>query len=297
LGYLLKFFFITYALTWACFITVARISHGLAPASPPFTLASGFLVFLGTFAPSLVALGLTAHDEGLPGVRALLRRMFQWQVGVRWYVFAIVYLPAIKLCVALVHRVVTSSWPRFGTESWFIIMAAIVISTPFQAGEEIGWRGYALPRLADRLGFAWASIVLGLIWSTWHLPIFFIRGADKYGQSFPVWTLQVVGLSVAIAWLYVHTKGSLLLTMLMHSAVNQTVGIVPSANSNPGNPFALNVTLVMWLTAAFLWITALYFLVRMPGVGIRSDKNLPGVYADDRGSKKDDIYSDPCSSV
>jgi hypothetical protein len=74
----------------------------------------------------------------------------------------------------------------------------------------------------------------------------------------------VVALSVAITWLYAHTNGSLLLTMLMHSAVNQTVGIVPSANANPGNPFALSVSLVMWLTAAFLWVTALYFLVRMP---------------------------------
>jgi membrane protease YdiL (CAAX protease family) len=190
--------------------------------------------------------------------------MFQWEVGARWYLFAIAYLPAIKLSVALAHRVITGAWPRFGVESWFLITGAILISTPVQGGEEVGWRGYALPRLAERLGYARASVVLGLIWSTWHLPIFFIPGADKYGQSFPVWTLQVVGLSIAITWLYAHTKGSLLLTMLMHSAVNQTVGIVPSVNPNIGNPFTLNVTLVMWLTTAFLWITALYFLVRMP---------------------------------
>jgi hypothetical protein len=179
-------------------------------------------------------------------------------------VFAIGYLPAIKLSVALVHRAVTGSWPRFGTESWYTIVAAIAISTPVQAGEEVGWRGYALPRLARRFGFTRASILLGLVWSCWHLPIFFLPGADKYGQSFPVWTLQVVALSVAITWLYAHTNGSLLLTMLMHSAVNQTVGIVPSANLHPGNPFTLSVSLAMWLTAAFLWITALYFGVRMP---------------------------------
>jgi hypothetical protein len=200
-------------------------------------------------------------------------------VGARWYLFAIFYLPAIKLSVALVHRAITGSWPRFGNESGYIIVVAIAISTPVQAGEEIAWRGYALPRLARRLGFARASILLGLIWSCWHLPIFFLPGADKYGQSFPVWTLQVVALSVAIRWLYAHTNGSLLLTMLMYSAVNQTVGIVPSANVNPGNPFALSVSLVMWLTAAFLWITALYFLVRMPTVELsRTDEtrtNLP----------------------
>jgi len=261
---LLKFFFLTYAVTWACFITVERISHGPAPTTSALALVRGSLLLLGTFAPSLVALGITGRAEGRPGVRALLRRTVQWQVGTRWYLFAIGYLPAIKLSVALVHRVMTGSWPHFGTEPWYIIVAAIIISTPVQAGEEIGWRGYALPRLADRFGFGRASILLGLIWSCWHLPIFFLRGADKYGQSFPVWTLQVVALSVAITWLYVHTKGSLLLTMLMHSAVNQTVGIVPSANANPGNPFALSVSLVMGLTAVFLWVTAVYFLAHMP---------------------------------
>ncbi len=281
MGSLLKFLFLTYAVTWACFITLVRISHGPAPATPALALVRGFLLLLGTFAPSLVALGITARAEGRPGVRALLRRILQWQVGARWYLFAIGYLPAIKLSVALVHRVMTGSWPRFGTEPWYIIVVAIAISTPVQAGEEIGWRGYALPRLAGRFGFARASILLGLIWSCWHLPIFFLRGADKYGQSFPVWTLQVVALSVAITWLYAHTNGSLLLTMLMHSAVNQAVGIVPSANPNPGNPFALTVSLVMWLTAAFLWVTALYFLVRMPKVELsRADEATSNLRSD-----------------
>lgn len=264
MGSLLKFFFLTYAVTWACFISVVMISHRQAPTASALALGRGFLLLLGTFAPSLVALGITARTEGRLGIRSMLRRVVQWQVGTRWYLFAIVYLPAIKLSVALVHRVMTGSWPRLGAEPWYIILVAIAISTPVQAGEEIGWRGYALPRLAGRFGFARASLLLGLVWSAWHLPIFFLPGADKYGQSFPVWTLQVVALSVAITWLYVHTNGSLLLTMLMHSAVNQTVGIVPSANANPGNPFALSVSLVMWLTAAFLCVTALYFLIRMP---------------------------------
>jgi membrane protease YdiL (CAAX protease family) len=262
-GPLLKFFVLTYAVTWACFITAVRIPHG-AGTAPALALLREVLLLLGTFAPALVALAITANAEGRPGISALLGRMLQWKVNARWYLFAIFFLPAIKLCVALTHRAVTGSWPRFGTDPWYLIVLAIVISTPVQSGEEIGWRGYALPRLASRFGFARASLLLGLIWSTWHLPIFFLPGADKYGQSFPVWTMQVVGLSVAITWLYANTRGSLLLTMLMHSAVNQTVGIVPSASPNPGNPFSLHVTLVMWLTAAFLWMTALYFLARMP---------------------------------
>lgn len=278
---LLRFFLLTYALTWVCFISVVKMSHAPRPTAPATAILSGSLLLLGTFAPALMALAVTARDEGRRGVRVLLRRMIQWQVGWRWYLFAVAYMPAVKLSVALIYRLMTGAWPRFGTDSWYIIVPAIIISTPVQAGEEIGWRGYALPRLAGRFGFARASLLLGLIWACWHLPLFFVPGADKYGQSFPVWTLQVVALSVAITWLYAGAGGSLLLTMLMHSAVNQTVGIIPSANPNPGNPFTLSVSLVMRLTAMFLWITAAYFLVRMRNVkGLRSEEetnNLPGV--------------------
>lgn len=263
---LLRFFLLTYALTWVCFISVVKMSHAPRPTAPATAILSGSLLLLGTFAPALMALAVTARDEGRRGVRVLLRRMIQWQVGWRWYLFAVAYMPAVKLSVALIYRLMTGAWPRFGTDSWYILVLAIIISTPVQAGEEIGWRGYALPRLAGRFGFARASLLLGLIWACWHLPLFFVPGADKYGQSFPVWTLQVVALSVAITWLYVGAGGSLLLTMLMHSAVNQTVGIIPSANPNPGNPFTLSVSLVMRLTAMFLWITAAYFLVRMRNV-------------------------------
>ena len=268
---LLRFFLLTYALTWVCFISVVKMSHAPRPTAPATAILSGSFLLLGTFAPALMALAVTARDEGRRGVRVLLRRMIQWQVGWRWYLFAVAYMPAVKLSVALIYRLMTGAWPRFGTDSWYIIVPAIIISTPVQAGEEIGWRGYALPRLAGRFGFARASLLLGLIWACWHLPLFFVPGADKYGQSFPIWTLQVVALSVAITWLYAGAGGSLLLTMLMHSAVNQTVGMIPSANPNPGNPFTLSVSLVMRLTAMFLWIAAAYFLVRMRNVkGLRS---------------------------
>jgi membrane protease YdiL (CAAX protease family) len=221
-------------------------------------------VLIGTFAPSLVALALTALHGGRVSAVALIGRMFHFHVKARWYLFAVSYMVVIKLGAALAHRAVLGAWPRFGQESAPIIIAAIIFSTPFQSGEEIGWRGFALPRMAESMGFRAASLLLGVIWALWHLPLFFLPGADTYLQSFPVWGLEVVALSVAIAWLYTHVKGSLLLTMLMHSAINQTIGIVPSVSARPTNAFSLNVSPVMWLTAALLWISATYFLVRMP---------------------------------
>jgi membrane protease YdiL (CAAX protease family) len=260
---ILKFFALTFAAIWTCFLAAVAISY--APASSDLRLAViRGLVFVGTFAPALVALVLTAGVGTVSETKALLRRLFQWRVGGRRYLFAASYMAAVKLTVALAHRPITGSWPRFGNEAWYVIVVAIVLSTPVQTGEEIGWRGYALPRLAARFGFARASVLLGLIWACWHLPLFFLPGADTYGQSFPIWVLGVTALSVAIAWLYAHTNGSLLLTMLMHSAVNQTIGIVPDAEPNATNPFVLSASLPYLLTVGFLWVIAVYFLARMP---------------------------------
>jgi membrane protease YdiL (CAAX protease family) len=259
----LAFFAVTYAVAWACFIAASPAAGG-----------PRFLFFLGVFAPALAALLLTASAEGGVGVRALLRRVLEWRVGARWYLFAIGYMAAIKLAVAVLHRVVTGSWPRFGDTPWYLIAAAIVISTPFQSGEEIGWRGYALPRLAARFGFPGASVILGIIWACWHLPLFFIPGADTYGQSFVVYALQVTALSVAMAWLYVQTKGSLLLVMLMHSAVNQTKDIVPSALAGAKDPFTLHASRVAWLACTLLWLCAGYFLVRMRKVELKGVSSL-----------------------
>jgi membrane protease YdiL (CAAX protease family) len=224
---------------------------------------AGALLLLGTVAPSLVALALTERAEGRATTQALLDRIFLWHVGVRWYLFAVGYTPAIKLSAAAVHRVVTGAWPRFGDEAWYLMAMAIVFSTWVQAGEEIGWRGYALPRLSARVGLAPASVILGVVWASWHLPLFFFPAADTLGQSFPVYLLQVTALSVAGAWLYWRIGGSLLLVMLLHAAVNNTKDIVPSAVSGATDPFALSASLVAWITVALLWTAAAYFLVRM----------------------------------
>lgn len=244
---LFKFFLFTYAVTWTCFLSLVALSQQNGPS-----VFKGLLLYLGVFAPALVAISLTARAEGRAGLRALLGRLFQWQVGARWYLFAAGYMAAIKLTVALIHRVAIGAWPRFGNESWYIMLAAMLVSTPIQSGEEIGWRGYALPRLAAHMGLPGASVLLGGLWACWHLPLFFLAAADLFGQSFPVYLLQVTAISVAMVWLYARTNGSLLLVMLMHAAVNNTKNIVPSALPGAKYAFALSTSPVAWITVALL---------------------------------------------
>jgi len=254
---LLPFFALSYAVMWAAFITVAR----WVPAQTPGGYA---LILLGAYAPGIVALVLTARAEGGSGVRALLRRILIADVPVRLYVLAVTYIAVVKITAAVAHRLIAGTWPPFGAAPLAEIPLAIAFSTPFQAGEEVGWRGFALPRLADRFGLRTASVLLGAIWAAWHLPQFYIAGADTYQQSFVVWAPQVVALSVALAWLYAKSGGSLLLVMLMHAAINNSKDIVPSGASLPPGVFSLHAPLTAWLVLGLLWISAAYFLTRMP---------------------------------
>jgi len=140
--------------------------------------------------------------------------------------------------------VTTGAWPRFGDEPWYLILGAIAVSTPSRRERRSAGAAMRFPAWQRRFGLARASILLGLIWGSWHLPQFFIPEADTYGQSFFVYVLQVTALSVAMAWLYARTNGSLLLVMLLHAAVNNAKDIVPSAL--PGPTARSGSTLRLW---------------------------------------------------
>lgn len=262
------FLVLTFGVTWALWALVLRVvSAAHEPSHVPRLLALGGPVFLiGVFAPGLVAVALTAWDEGGRAVGALLRRILRWRVGLRFYAFALLLMPLTKLTVAIVHRALVGAWPQFGETRPLLLVLATILSTIGQAGEEVGWRGYLLPRLTERTGLVAASLVVGAIWAAWHLPLFFAPGADTNGQSFPLYALQVTAYSVALAWLYWRTGGSLLLTMFMHAAFNNMKDIVPSGGIRGGSLFTLDATLVFRLTVVLLWAVGVLLLIRMRGV-------------------------------
>lgn len=257
---LIGFFLTTFALTWTAWLAPAAL--GASANSGVFALGGPFFL-LGVFAPAIVALALTASGEGRAGVERLLARIGRGQVGAPMYLFAIGYPAATELFAALIQRFTIGDWPRFGDTSVPLILGGILVSTLVQAGEEVGWRGYALPRLAAHLRLGGASIVLGVIWALWHLPLFFLPGSGSDGQSFPLYLLHVTTLSVAMSWLYWKTDGSLLLVMVMHASVNNTGGIVIGAMPNAVDPMSFEGTPVAWLTVAVSSVVAALLLSRM----------------------------------
>ncbi len=153
---LLAFFFLSYALAWLFFLPLALAGPAVAPLA-------GSLGLIGSWAPALSALALTWRSEGKDGLRRMIAPIFRARVAGRWYAVAALGMVTVKLTVALILRASTGAWPHFGTEPIAWMPLAVAISTPVQAGEEIGWRAFALPRLADRVGLRLASLILGAI--------------------------------------------------------------------------------------------------------------------------------------
>jgi len=249
----MTFVLLTFVASWSIWLAASALAPGYAQVA--------FLP--GTIMPAIVALWLTRR-ESRQSFRELPGRVFKWQISPWYYVFALTFMAAIKLSSATLYRLDTGSWPAFGATPVAVMVIAVLVSTPVQAGEEIGWRGFMLQRIADRIGFAWAGLVVGVVWAAWHLPMFLMPYGDMVGQSFPVFLLAVTALSVAMAWLYLRSGGSLLLTMIMHAAINNTTSIVPSrTDADPDNVLRLVASPLGWLTTLLLWAVAVVLIVSL----------------------------------
>jgi membrane protease YdiL (CAAX protease family) len=194
------------------------------------TLPVPSLVFitLGSFVPSIIALFLTWRYAGGTELRRLLGRALMWCVSPIWYVIAIAGPALIMLLAMSIHILLGGTVPDyvpFGAR-WLIVVVNFVlvflIGGPL--GEEFGWRGFALPSLEARFSPLWASLILGIIWTVWHLPLFFISDSAQNNLPFGMYALLTIPLTLLVTWVYHGSGDSLLLVMLFHAAVNTWSG-------------------------------------------------------------------------
>jgi len=209
-----------------------------------FLLAYGFtsvyvLVFLVLFhvplnlcvlEPPLSAFILTAVTEGTPGIRRLLRRIVLWRVGLSWYLFACFGI----LVLCLLGTIILPGAFYHAPSLSFVLNVPLNFLLAFLMGplfEELGWRGFALPRMQRLQGPLIGSLLLGILWAFWHLPLFLMPGfAEQNGglslASVSVFTLTAIAITIIMTWAFNHTWGSLLIVMLIHNSVNTSQEVV-----------------------------------------------------------------------
>lgn len=176
---LLCYFLLAFGLTWACELPATILWH---VADPYHWLAPA--LFLG---PALSALLMTAILEGKPGVGRLLRGYMLWRVGLRWYLVVLLGIPALVLLSALTIPGAVATFrapaPLFLLTCVLIYLFILTLDGPL--GEELGWSGFALPRLQQRYGPMAGTLLLGSLWGLWHLPLYlFIPGFNGAGTGF-----------------------------------------------------------------------------------------------------------------
>jgi uncharacterized protein len=254
---LVTFFLLVFILTWV--VWVPRASG--APL--------GVLGQAWTWIPAIAALLAAALTGGRGALRELGSRLVRWRVGWQWYLVVILGPAVFSLAVAGIYTLFGGSWAEAAPPA--ILAGPLLLLPLFLAiltltdglGEELAWRGFALPRLLTRYNALVASVVLGVIWALWHLPLLWTEGNGMF--QLPVWLLllDLTAKSILFTWVFLHTRGSVLIAMLFHGATNLFL-VSPEVVSTGDLEVAVLAMVGKWVLVGIVLVVAGPRLVRDP---------------------------------
>ena len=221
---LFSFFFMAYAFSWILLIPWVVSGWGILPQP----IHSPLLFAAHTFGPTLAAYVMFRITEGQEGWLRLRSRIRQFRVGWKWYVLILVGIPTMILVGMLVMPEAAASFQ--GLPKYFLVSYPFLFVLVFfgggPLGEEIGWRGFALPRMQSRFGPLKATLLLGVLWALWHFPEFFSSaqlggpgtGLSAFYIHLPIFLVMVVAITIIMTWVFNHTGGSVFIAILLHAS-------------------------------------------------------------------------------
>lgn len=255
-GHLRLFFLTTFAWSWLFWILQVLDSNGIISSPLPSNLTD----LLGVFGPSLLAIILTLIYEGKASIHELMGRILVWRVGLKWYIFVLFWPAVLSLLTTGIYILTGGPVPDFANppfmslyplppEAKNIGLLPLILIVFLQQtfigssmGEEIGWRGFALPRLLQKRNALFSSLILGVIWGLWHLPRFFIQGSPL---TLSIWFFfGIIADTILFTWIYNNTKGSLLMALLFHTSITYTSLFLTASTTHPFIELALKVGLI-----------------------------------------------------
>jgi membrane protease YdiL (CAAX protease family) len=235
------YFVLAFAVTWVLQLPALLAHEGVIDGPPERYMT---LVGLGAFGPMVAAM-IATRIEGT-GLKALFRPLGTWRVGVPWYFAAFLLPGAIFVLAAATWNALGHAEPLFYLPDNAAFMAAAIV---FPFGEEVGWRGFALPRLTKRIGPLAASTILGIVWTFWHVPMLTLQGVTP--AAYIAFVPFMVSGSMFFTWIYVHTRGSLLLAVVVH---------VGAHLNNPGHAMPGRYAPIVIHTVAYVLLAAMLLI-------------------------------------
>ena len=237
-----KYFLLTFAYSWI--IWIPSVLDGLG-VGLPFNVAgySTVVVVIGAFAPMLAAITLIGRVEGWAGIKTFLKRAIDFRIKPIYLMMAL----ALPLVIHILSHTLSLAVGLDVARTLFpdeISVSPVIMAIPYfflmlvigGGQEEFGWRGYAQEPLQERIGVIPASLVIGVIWGLWHLPLWFMAGDLHSAYSFVAFVMMTTSISLIYAWLY-NTSGKKLLVVLIFHAMNNTAApLIPFLHGIEGKP-------------------------------------------------------------
>jgi membrane protease YdiL (CAAX protease family) len=248
------FLIVTFAWSWGIWGAMRAM-----PSLTPHSHAWGFIYVAALCGPLIGAFVASLLNAGFTGIREWLRCLAVPRVHWAVYLLAIAFPPAIWILSAFIERGQFS----FG-QSWMVLLVvwAKMLIRGGPLTEEVGWRGFLLPRLMRRMNLFWASVVIMAVWGIWHLPLWFVPGLPHTNWSFGLFMLFVAPLTLLFSWFYVKGSGSVWLPILFHTSINFSLyfsWIEPGERSGPAFYFLDGIfwvlAVVMVLCNRQLWFS------------------------------------------
>jgi membrane protease YdiL (CAAX protease family) len=220
---LVFYFLFAYAFSWLTWLPLVLSEDGaglLSFRSPlGFYATLAIATFVGPFLSAFIMTGMT---EGRAGIGRLLRRFVLWRVGLQWYLFALIGIPAIMVLSVVVLPGALASFHGLAPLDplpWLgLFVYNFFLGGPL--GEEPGWRGFALPRLQRLHGPLVGTLILGPLWALWHLPVFWVPAWNLPPTIFNIvlFVIAAIAFAIVMTWVFNNTQGSLLIAVLVHAS-------------------------------------------------------------------------------
>jgi membrane protease YdiL (CAAX protease family) len=269
----LTFYVLAFAISWGGILIVIGGPGAIRGTEEQVARLFLFVMLAWLAGPSIASLLVTSLVDGRAGLRELLSRLLKWRVGARWYVVALLTAPLVYVVLSFALSLTSRAFlPNILTTSDTAALLLMGLAYGLLGGgfcEELGWTGFAVPRLRQQYGVLTTGLIVGVLWGAYHFSVIYWSSSPSGALGLVILLAQLFAwlpaYRVLMVWVYDRT-GSLLVAMLMHAVLTSGMLILTpmTLSGAPLLTWLLALAAVMWVAVAVVAVTNHGQLTRQP---------------------------------